>query len=132
MLSEREKMPTVRELSDAEFDIMRVVWRSGKKNMLSTEIQDALPSMGWKLPELMTFLKRLEKKGYLRCNRTGRRNEYAYVNDENCFISKMLVDLMNIHCRTFYDILKIAIADNIITEDDGLKCKELLFEHYRN
>lgn len=130
MLSEREKLPTSKELSDAEFDIMSVIWRSGKKFMLSTEIQDSIPSSKWSLAEVMTYLKRLEKKGYVICNRSSRRNQYAYKYDENFFISKMLGDLLEIHGCTFHDILKIAIEDDIMTGDDGAKCKALLSEHY--
>lgn len=66
----------MKSLGDAELEIMKVLWRAGDK-VSSTYILAALDGkLNWKLSTLMTVLTRLEKKGFLVCDRQTRTNLY--------------------------------------------------------
>ena len=59
----------MKSLGDAELEIMKVLWKAGDK-VSSTYILAALDGkLNWKLSTLMTVLTRLEKKGFLVCDR---------------------------------------------------------------
>jgi BlaI family penicillinase repressor len=66
----------LKSLGDAELEIMKVLWKAGDK-VSSTYILAALDGkLNWKLSTLMTVLTRLEKKGFLVCDRQTRTNLY--------------------------------------------------------
>ena len=66
----------MKSLGDAEREIMKVLWKAGDK-VSSTYILAALDGkLNWKLSTLMTVLTRLEKKGFLVCDRQTRTNLY--------------------------------------------------------
>jgi len=63
-------------LGEAEWEIMSIIWKEGRP-LTSNFILDNLASRAWALSTLMTVLARLCKKGFLRCDRTTRANQYS-------------------------------------------------------
>ena len=61
-------------LPDSELDIMLVIWRGGK----GVEAPRILEGLERPLTAsaLHSYLKRLEEKGFLRCEKAGRVNRY--------------------------------------------------------
>ena len=64
-----------RNLPDSELDIMLVVWRSGQ-SVSAPHILEAL-ERPLTASALHSYLKRLEEKGFLRCEKEGRMNTYT-------------------------------------------------------
>ncbi|MCI9263234.1 MAG: BlaI/MecI/CopY family transcriptional regulator [Oscillospiraceae bacterium] len=62
-------------LPDSELDIMLVIWRGGK----GVEAPRILEGLERPLTAsaLHSYLKRLEEKGFLRCEKAGRVNQYT-------------------------------------------------------
>lgn len=76
---------TSKRLSDAELEIMLVVWHS-EQQVSSTYILEKLQGKrDWALPTLMTVLSRLMKKGYLAREKKGRNNLYFSIVDEHTY-----------------------------------------------
>jgi predicted transcriptional regulator len=74
-----------RRLGDAELEIMQVIWQSDKE-MTSNDISKAMNSgRRWALSTLMTSLARLERKGFLNCDRTTRSNLYTPIVAEETY-----------------------------------------------
>ena len=70
-------MPTNKRLSDAELEIMQVLW-SADAAVTSTHVLSALKGLRkWALSTLMTVLARLMEKGFLQCDRSTRVNLYS-------------------------------------------------------
>lgn len=66
----------MKRLPNAELEIMLVVWQTDAP-VSSTYILEQLEGQRkWRLPTLMTVLKRLVEKGFLSCQKKGRNNEY--------------------------------------------------------
>ena len=75
----------IRRLGDAELEIMQAVWAAGEP-VTSTQIQSALKGKrDWALATLMTALKRLCDKGFLRCDREGKKNWYRPLIQEEVY-----------------------------------------------
>jgi predicted transcriptional regulator len=71
-----------RRLGEAELEIMQIVWQSDKA-MTSNDISKAMnSSRKWALSTLMTSLARLERKGFVDCDRSTRSNLYTAIITE--------------------------------------------------
>lgn len=68
-----------KRLPEAEFEIMKLIWALGGEPT-SPEVlaaaQRALPEREWKAQTVLTFLARLEKKGFLVSFKRGRERSY--------------------------------------------------------
>ena len=73
----------MKKLSDAELEIMRVLW-SHNTPLTSNEIFNEIgTSRSWKLASLMTVLARMAEKEAVYCDRSTRTNYYtALVTEE--------------------------------------------------
>ena len=73
----------MKKLSEAEFEIMQVLWRHDAP-MTSNQLLDEMgDNRNWKLASLMTVLARMAEKGAVHCDRTTRTNYYtALVSEE--------------------------------------------------
>ncbi|MCD7823186.1 MAG: BlaI/MecI/CopY family transcriptional regulator [Oscillospiraceae bacterium] len=75
-------------LSEAEREIMQVMWETGDEvtaSMLLSEFED---SKGWKPQTLNTFLTRLVSKGYLESHKRGNANIYSTLISKSEFESQ--------------------------------------------
>ena len=69
------------EISDAEWEVMRVTWTLG--NVTSSQMAEIMAEkMGWKTATVKTLLGRLIKKGALRAEKNGRAFTYYPTVDE--------------------------------------------------
>src|ERR1700761_2995918 len=57
-------MKTIPRISDAEWEILSVLWK--KSPLTAAEVFAAIANKAWKLNTVRTFLARLEKKGAVR------------------------------------------------------------------
>ena len=75
----------IRRLGDAELEIMQAVW-AAEGPVSSVYVQQALRGRrDWALGALMTALRRLCDKGFLRREKQGRNNLYAPLIDEQTY-----------------------------------------------
>lgn len=73
----------VQQVSDAELDIMKIIW-SNKETAYFAFLMEELSAKGktWQKNTVITLLSRLMEKGYLKAKKTGRRNEYTAIITE--------------------------------------------------
>lgn len=75
----------IKKLPDAEFEIMKAVWHSEEpvtSPLLTEKLRSELPEKDWKPQTVLTMLVRLEKKGFLRSDKSGKeRNYFAEVTE---------------------------------------------------
>jgi predicted transcriptional regulator len=73
------------QISDAELEIMKVIWAKEDGPALFAYLTDELAARGkpWQKNTLITLLNRLVNKGFLWARKTGRRNEYTALVSEN-------------------------------------------------
>lgn len=100
-------MSEKKNLSDAELEIMTIVWH-GEEKLTSKQIQEQLKGKrGWALSTLMTVLNRLIEKGFLICDRSTRTNYYSAVISEQQY---KVTESKNILERLFDNSLKSLVA----------------------
>lgn len=86
------------EISDAEWEVMRVVWSLGSAT--SHEMITALKEkMGWKDATVKTLIGRLVKKGALTTDKKGRAFVYHPTIEEQAAIDDATTSLFHHLCR---------------------------------
>jgi BlaI family penicillinase repressor len=87
MYHEKRRIKEVPRVSDAEWIVMKAVWRMGTAT--ARQVVESLEgNSAWRPKTIHTLLTRLEQKGVLRCERSGR--EYVFepvLTEEQCRIS---------------------------------------------
>lgn len=74
----------IQKISDAELEIMKIIWGNPEKVTLFTYIMDELAVRGKPCQKntLIVLLSRLMNKGFLSARKIGRRNEYSALVSE--------------------------------------------------
>ena len=74
----------VQQISDAELEIMKIVWGNTEEVTLFPYIMEGLAARGKPCQKntLIVLLSRLMNKGFLRARKIGRRNEYTALVSE--------------------------------------------------
>jgi len=86
------------EISDAEWEVMRVTWTLG--NVTSSQMAEIMAEkMGWKTATVKTLLGRLIKKGALRAEKHGRAFTYYPTVDEQPSMDEAVTTLFGHLCQ---------------------------------
>ena len=74
----------VQQLSDAELELMKIVWGNPSEVTRFSDLMDALAARGKECQKntLIVLLSRLMNKGFLHARKLGRRNEYTALVSE--------------------------------------------------
>ena len=76
-------MKKIQSISDAEYELMKLIWGRGGTAWYSQIMEDlAQGGSTWQKNTVITLLSRLTEKGLLKPNKVGRRNEYIAVCSE--------------------------------------------------
>ena len=73
----------MKKLSDAELEIMRVLWRHDAPMTSKQLLEEMGDNRNWKLASLMTVLARMEEKEAVFCDRSTRTNYYTTLVSED-------------------------------------------------
>ena len=71
-------MEEIQGMSDAEKEIMEIIWNSGGSIYIAELLEKAEENgRGWKRTTIRTFITRLMEKGFIISTRRGRMSEYT-------------------------------------------------------
>lgn len=117
----------MKKLSDAEFEIMQVLWRNGNP-MTSNQLLDEMgDTRNWKLASLMTVLARMVEKGAVYCDRSTRTNYYtALVSEEDYKITEGTTFLNRLFNKSAKDFIASLYQGKQMSEKDIQELREYL------
>ena len=117
----------MKKLSDAEFEIMQVLWRHDEpmtSNQLLEEIGD---NRNWKLASLMTVLARMADKGAVYCDRSTRTNYYtALVSEDQYKITEGTSILEKLFNRSAKEFITSLYQGKQMSQKDIQELREYL------
>ncbi len=105
-------------ITDAEYEIMCILWRS-KEKLTVADIINELNNNDWTASTVATFMARLLKKGVISCDKKGKINyyfpvlkqsEYAIDETEN-LLSKIYKGSVKNLVATLYENKKLSNED---------------------
>lgn len=78
----------IKPLGDAELEIMLIMWDAEEPVTSNYVLENLHTRRHWQLSTLMTVLARLEKKGFVHCDRSTRTNYYSHLISEKDYKAK--------------------------------------------
>ena len=126
-IEEDENM--VQQLSDAELEIMKVVWGNPEEVTLFPFIMDGLAARGRPCQKntLIVLLSRLMNKGFLRAKKIGRRNEYTTLVSETEYQTAQTKNFLNkIYEGNAKGLVSNLILGDLLTDEEYEELKGLL------
>lgn len=113
-------------ISDAEWEVMRVVWASGEST--SQDITQVLSGKrGWTQSTVKTLIGRLTSKGYLQAREDGRRFFYTTHLEEPESLKLEIEGLLSRICsRKKPNLLAYLIEKTPMVDEDRAMLEEVL------
>ena len=119
----------VQQLSDAELEIMKIVWGNRSEVIWFPDIMDALAARGRPCQKntLIVLLSRLMNKGFLRARKIGRRNEYTMLISETEYQTAQTKTFLNkIYEGSAKGLVSNLIMGDLLADEEYEELKRLL------
>ena len=119
----------VQQLSDAELEIMKIVWGNSQEVTLFPYIMDGLADRGKPCQKntLIVLLSRLMNKGFLRARKIGRRNEYTALISETEYQTAQTKSLLDkIYEGSAKELVSALIMGDLLTDEEYEDLRKLL------
>ena len=75
-----------KKLPDAEFDVMMAIWESDPPVNTAYLMEAVGRNHGWKAPTLISFLVRLEERGYIVSEKKGKERYYTPIAERAAYL----------------------------------------------
>lgn len=113
-------------LSENEWYIMQVLWESSPRSL--REICEALkPVKGWTRHAVISFLKRMEAKGAVRVDDTGKVREYwACWDQEKTVLEETGSVLQRVYGGNLLLMVSNAVKGQTLTEEEKKQLRQIL------
>lgn len=108
----------MKRLPESELEIMMIIWQYGRA-VNRMEIEEHLQK-DVAAPTILSFLNRLEKKGFVKVEKEGKINRYTALIKEEEYLQK---ESRNILQRMYQNSVKNFVT--ALYDGDGLSDREL-------
>lgn len=119
-------------LPEAEFDVMEAIW-SGEAPMTTNYLMGVIGiKKGWKAPTLISFLDRLEKRGYISSYKKGKERYYSPIAEREVYLAKVTEQFFSkYHNGSFVSLLNSLYHDKDFSNEEVDALLEWLKLKYR-
>lgn len=120
-----------KRLPDAEFDVMAAIW-AGDPPVNTAYLMEAVgKGKGWKAPTLISFLVRLEDRGYISSEKKGKERYYTPVAEKDKYMQSVTSEFVeHYHGGSFVHLMDILFKDKSLSENDIDELLEWLKSKY--
>ncbi len=119
----------IQQISDAELEIMKIIWGNEKEVTLFPYIMEELASRGRPCQKntLIVLLSRLVNKGFLKANKIGRRNEYTVLVSATEYQTVQTKNFMDkIYEGSAKELVTNLIFGDLLTDEEYEELRSLL------
>lgn len=107
------------KLPDAEMEIMLAVWELEPPVTTSALMEKIGKRRGWKAPTLISFLGRLESRGFLLSYKNGKERYYLPVAERDLYVNPLTRRFVETcHGGSFVRMLDALFADREFGDSD--------------
>ena len=113
-------MDTIKRLPDAEFDVMVALWDC-KVSPVNTAylMENVGKHKGWKAPTLISFLSRLEERGFINSEKKGKERYYYVVAKKDEYIRNITFDFLErYHNGSFVKMMDLMYGKNSLSSKE--------------
>lgn len=119
----------VQQISDAELEIMKIVWGNPDEVTMFPYIMDGLAARGKPCQKntLIVLLSRLMNKGFLNAKKIGRRNEYTTLISETEYQTAQTKSFLDkIYEGNVKGLVSNLISGDLLTDGEYAELKKIL------
>ena len=119
----------LQQLSDAELEIMKIVWGNPDEVTMFPYIMDGLAAKGKPCQKntLIVLLSRLMNKGFLNAKKIGRRNEYTTLISETEYQTAQTKSFLDkIYEGKVKGLVSNLISGDLLTDGEYAELKKIL------
>lgn len=119
----------VRQISDAELEIMKIIWGNPEAVTLFPYIMEGLADRGKACQKntLIVLLSRLVDKGFLSAKKVGRRNEYTALVSEAEYQTTQTKHFLNkIYEGNVKGLVSYLISGDLLTDEEYAELRQML------
>ena len=107
------------KLPDAEFEVMSAIWEGTPPLNTAYLMQQVGNKKGWKAPTLISFLVRLEDRGYIASYKNGKERYYIPLAEKDSYIHEVTTNFIEqYHGGSFVSVMNAFFKDRNLSEDD--------------
>lgn len=117
--ADMRKIDYAKRLPDAEYDVMHAIWQ-GNPPVNTAYLMNAVGrERGWKAPTLISFLVRLEERGYITSCKQGKERYYTPVAEQDAYLRAVTESfLAHYHDGSFVHMLDTLYHEKELSESD--------------
>ena len=121
-------MDNVRKLPEAEFDVMVALWDCEVSPVNTAYLMENVGKYkGWKAPTLISFLSRLEEKGFIHSEKKGKERLYYADADKQDYIKCVTLDFIEkYHCGSVINMLGAVLNKSFDSSADYKEMEKLI------
>ena len=116
---EKITLDYTKKLPEAEFEVMNAIW-AGEPPLTTAYLMEAVgKSKNWKAPTLISFLVRLQERGYIVSEKKGKERYYTPVADIDTYIRSVTADFIEkYHGGSFVNLLDSLYSNKSLSDSD--------------
>ena len=125
-------MDNIRRLPDAEFDVMNVLWECEVSPVNTAYLMENVGKQkGWKAPTLISFLSRLEERGFIHSEKKGKERYYYADAVKEEYIRGVTLDFLSrYYSGSFVKMMDLMYGKNSMSSRDLDEMLKWLQEQY--
>lgn len=125
----------IQQISDAELEIMKIIWGNPEEVTLFPYIMDEMAAKGKPCQKntLIVLLSRLINKGFLSAKKIGRRNEYTTLISETEYQTTQTKNFLDkIYEGNAKGLVSNLIMGDLLADEEYEELKRLLKKEKQN
>jgi predicted transcriptional regulator len=125
----KEDKNMAQQISDAELEIMKIIWGNPEEVTLFSYIMDGMANKGKPCQKntLIVLLSRLINKGFLSARKIGRHNEYStLISEEEYQRSQTKNFLDKVYKGSVKGLVSNLISGDLLDKEEYEELKKLL------
>lgn len=108
-----------KKLPDAEFEVMLAIWNATPPVNTAYLMEAVGKARSWKAPTLISFLVRLEDRGFITSEKKGKERYYEPSADKAEYIRTMSEQFVNqYHGGSFVSMMDSLYSEKKLSEED--------------
>ena len=108
-----------KKLPDAEFDVMRAIWDGEPPINTAYLMEQVGYQKSWKAPTLISFLVRLEDRGYVTSFKKGKERYYIPIAQKERYVKSVTEQFIDqYHKGSFVHLMDSLYSEKRLSEND--------------
>ena len=113
------KIDYTKKLPDAEYEVMQAIWQGEPPLNTAYLMEQVGRERGWKAPTLISFLVRLEERGYISSVKRGKERYYTPVADRDTYLRAVTEQfIVQYHGGSFVRMMDALYNEKKLSEAD--------------